>query len=186
MIYPIVAYGDPVLRKKAEPVAPDYPDLPQLIENMFRTMYSSEGVGLAAPQIGKSIRLFVIDGTPFSDEDPSAGGFKKVFINAEILQEDGDKWKMTEGCLSIPGIREGVERHRQLVIRYQDADFVTHTETYAGIRARIIQHEYDHIEGLLFIDRLPAIKKTLLKSRLNDISRGKTDASYKMRFYSRR
>lgn len=186
MIYPIVAYGDPVLRKKAEPVAQDYPDLPQLIENMFRTMYSSEGVGLAAPQIGKSIRLFVIDATPFSDEDGAANGFKKVFLNAEILQEEGDKWKMNEGCLSIPGIREGVERHRRLVIRYQDADFVSHTETYEGIRARIIQHEYDHIEGTLFIDRLPPIKKTMLKGRLNDISRGKTDASYKMRFYSKR
>jgi peptide deformylase len=186
MIYPITAYGDPVLRKKAASVNSDYPNLTVLVDNMFKTMYHSQGVGLAAPQIGLSIRLFVIDASPFKDEESLCDGFKKVFINAEILDEEGAKWKFNEGCLSIPGIREDVERYPALTLRYQDLNFETHTEQYNGLRARIIQHEYDHIEGVLFTDRLSPLKKTLLKGRLNDISRGKVDADYKMRFYTKR
>lgn len=182
MIYPIVAYGDPVLRKKAAPIERSYPELDKLVDHMFKTMYHSSGVGLAAPQIGLSIRLFVIDASPFKDEDPATEGFKRVFINAEILDEQGDKKRFNEGCLSIPGIRGDVERKPKVTIRYQDLNFDTHTETYEGIHARIIQHEYDHIEGILFIDHFPPIKRSLLKGRLNDISRGKTDADYKMRF----
>jgi peptide deformylase len=185
MIYPITAYGDPVLRKKAAEITPEYPKLTELIDNMFKTMYHSMGVGLAAPQIGLSIRLFVIDASPFKEDNPEVDGFKKVFINAEILQEEGPKWKFNEGCLSIPGIREDVDRHPKLVIRYQDMNFETHTEEYDGIKARIIQHEYDHIEGVLFTDRLTPLKKTLLKGRLNDITKGKVDADYRMRFYKR-
>lgn len=182
MIYPIVAYGDPVLRKKAAPIERSYPELEKLVDNMFKTMYHSSGVGLAAPQIGLSIRLFVIDASPFKDEDTATEGFKRIFINAEILEEDGDKKRFNEGCLSIPGIRGDVERKPKITIRYQDLNFDTHTESYEGIQARIIQHEYDHIEGVLFIDHFPPIKRSLLKGRLNDISRGKADADYKMRF----
>ncbi len=186
MIYPITAYGDPVLRKKASPILQDYPKLTELIDNMFKTMYHSMGVGLAAPQIGMSIRLFVIDASPFKEDDPTADGFKRVFINAEILKEEGNKWKFNEGCLSIPGVREDVERLPKVTIRYQDINFETHTEEYEGIKARIIQHEYDHIEGVLFTDRLSPLKKTMLKGRLLDISKGKVDADYKMRFYTKR
>lgn len=186
MIYPIVAYGDPVLRKKAAPISADYPKLTELVDNMFKTMYHSQGVGLAAPQIGLAIRLFIIDSTPFSEDDPGADGFKRVFINAEIIDQEGDKWKFNEGCLSIPGIREDVERKSRLVIKYQDINFESHTEEYEGIKARIIQHEYDHIEGILFTDHLSPLKKTLLKGRLLDISKGKADADYKMRFYNRK
>lgn len=186
MIYPITAYGDPVLRKKAAPITAEYPNLTALVDNMFKTMYHSQGVGLAAPQIGLSIRLFVIDATPFKDEEALADGFKKVFINAEILEEEGNKWKFNEGCLSIPGIREDVDRHPTLTLRYQDLNFETHTEQYSGLRARIIQHEYDHIQGVLFTDHLSPLKKTLLKGRLNDIAKGKVDADYKMRFYTKR
>jgi peptide deformylase len=186
MIYPIVAYGDPVLRKKAEPISNEYPKLMTVIENMFKTMYHSQGVGLAAPQVGISIRLFVIDATPFKDEDESADGFKRVFINPEMIDEEGDKWKFNEGCLSIPGIREDVERKPNLTIRYQDINFETHIEEFSGIKARIIQHEYDHLEGILFTDKLTPLKKTLLKGRLTDISKGKVDADYKMKFYQKR
>ncbi|MBL7923011.1 MAG: peptide deformylase [Bacteroidia bacterium] len=182
MIYPIVAYGDPVLRKKALAIHPDHPKLTELIDNMFKTMYHSQGVGLAAPQIGLAIRLFVIDASPFKEEDSSCDGFKKIFINAEILSEEGETWKFNEGCLSIPGIREDVNRLPTLTIRYQDLNFDTHTEEYTGIIARIIQHEYDHIEGILFTDKLSPLKKTMLKGRLNDISKGKVDVDYKMRF----
>lgn len=186
MIYPIIAYGDPVLRKKASKIDKDHPKLQEIIDNMFKTMYHSQGVGLAAPQVGLSIRLFVIDATPFGEDDPTAEGFKKVFINAELLNQEGDKWKFNEGCLSIPGVREDVERHPSLVIRYQDQNFETHTEEYQGVKARIIQHEYDHIEGILFTDHLSPLKKTMLKGRLTDISKGKVDADYKMRFYTKR
>ena len=186
MIYPIVAYGDPVLRKKSVALSPDYPKLTELVDNMFKTMYHSMGVGLAAPQVGLAIRLFIVDATPFSEDDPGADGFKRIFINPVILNETGDKWKFNEGCLSIPGVREDVERHPNLVIKYQDLNFDTHTEEYEGIKARIIQHEYDHIEGILFTDHLSPLKKTLLKGRLGDISKGKVDADYKMRFYSKR
>jgi peptide deformylase len=185
MIYPITAYGDPVLRKKAVPIERDHKDLTVLVQNMFDTMYHCFGVGLAAPQVGLGIRLFVVDATPFSQDEPEANGFKKVFINAEILAQDGKKWKFNEGCLSIPGIREDIERKEHITIRYQDINFETHTETYSGLRARIILHEYDHIEGVLFTDYLTPLKKQLLKGRLGDIMKGRTDADYRMKFYKR-
>jgi peptide deformylase len=184
MIYPIVAYGDPVLRKKALPVDHDYPKLTELIDNMFATMYQSLGVGLAAPQIGLSIRLFIVDAKPFKEDDPTAEQFKRVFINAEILEENGVKWKFNEGCLSIPGIREDIERKPTITIRYQDMNFETHTEEYSGIKARIIQHEFDHINGVLFTDKLTPLKKQLIKGRMNNISKGIVDVDYKMKFYT--
>ncbi|MEN9331229.1 MAG: hypothetical protein RLZZ94_319 [Bacteroidota bacterium] len=185
MIYPIVAYGDPILRKVAEPISADYPKLNEIIQNMFDTMRRSNGIGLAAPQIGLSIRLFVVDATPYENDERDLDGFKQVFINAQILEEEGKKWKCSEGCLSIPGIREDVDRNPNITVRYMDENFVEHTESYTGMRARIIQHEYDHIEGVLMTDRLTPIKKQLLKGRLNDIMKGRTDADYKMRFYKK-
>jgi peptide deformylase len=185
MIYPIVAYGDPVLRKKASAIDKNYPKLKEIIDNMFETMYHSQGVGLAAPQVGMSIRLFVIDATPFKEDDPDAEGFKRVFINAQVVEETGDPWKFNEGCLSIPGIREDVHRKETLVLRYQDENFEEHEEEFSGLAARVIQHEYDHIEGILFTDRLTPLKKRLLKGRLNDISKGIVDADYRMRFYKK-
>jgi peptide deformylase len=180
MIYPIVAYGDPVLRKIGAEVEKDYPLLKQLIENMFETMYESHGVGLAAPQIGKAINLFIIDSSRFEDE--KYPNVKKVFINAEILDESGEKWDFEEGCLSIPHIRENVKRHDTLRIRYQDENFETHEETYDGIVARVIQHEYDHVKGVMFVDRLSELKKRLLKNKLINISKGGIRVDYKMRF----
>jgi len=180
MIYPIVAYGDPVLRKIGAEVDKDYPLLKQLIENMFETMYESHGVGLAAPQIGKAINLFMIDSSMFEDE--KYPNIKKVFINAEILDESGEKWDFEEGCLSIPHIRENVKRHDTLRIRYQDENFETHEETYDGIVARVIQHEYDHVKGIMFVDRLSELKKRLLKNKLINISKGGIRVDYKMRF----
>ena len=180
MIYPIVAYGDPVLRKIGAEVEKDYPLLKQLIENMFETMYESHGVGLAAPQIGKAINLFIIDSSRFEDE--KYPNVKKVFINAEILDESGEKWDFEEGCLSIPHIRENVKRHDTLLIRYQDENFETHEETYDGIVARVIQHEYDHVIGVMFVDRLSELKKRLLKNKLINISKGGIRVDYKMRF----
>ena len=183
MIYPIIAYGHPVLKKKAEEVTPEYPDLQGLIQSMFDTMYESAGVGLAAPQINFSIRLFVVDGGPFVDEDPGLKDFRKVFINPVMLDESGERWKFNEGCLSIPGVRDDVERHPEVYMRFFDENFKEHIETFTGIAARIIQHEYDHIEGILFTDRLSPLKKQLLKGKLKDISKGKVDVDYKMRFY---
>ncbi len=180
MIYPIVAYGDPVLRKVGATIDKDYPQLKELIENMFETMYESHGVGLAAPQIGKAINLFIIDSSRFEDE--KYPDVKKVFINAEILEETGDKWDFEEGCLSIPHIRENVKRHETLRIRYQDENFETHEETYDGIVARVIQHEYDHVKGIMFVDRLSELKKRLLKNKLINISKGGVRVDYKMRF----
>ncbi len=195
MILPIVLYGDPVLRKKAEEITPDYPDLKNLIQNMFDTMYQASGVGLAAPQIGKAIRLFVVDTQPFvEDEDEEdeefsqeekkeLASFKKVFINAKILNEEGEQWKFKEGCLSIPKIREEVYRKPMLTIEYLDENFNKHQETYKGLIARVIQHEYDHIEGILFTDRISPFKKRLLSGKLADISKGKVDAEYKTKVY---
>lgn len=182
MIYPVVAYGDPVLKKRAEPIEKDYPELPQIIENMFETMYKSQGVGLAAPQIGLSIRVFVIDGSPFDDEDESLNGFKRVFINAQITEESGDPWKMNEGCLSIPRVREDIQRKESIVIEYFDEHWNKHVETYSGIAARIIQHEYDHIEGILITDRISPLRKRLIQKKLDDISKGRINVDYKMRF----
>lgn len=186
MIYPIVAYGHPVLRKKAKVIERNYPDLEKVVDNLFQTMYNSQGVGLAAPQVGMDIRIFVIDASPFGEDEAVAEGFKRIFINPEMISEEGETWKFNEGCLSIPGVREDVDRHSVITLRYQDINFETHTEQYDGIRARIIQHEYDHLEGILFTDRLSPLKKTLLKGKLNDISKGKADVDYRMSFYNRK
>ena len=189
MILPIVAYGDPVLRKKAVNIDKDYPELDVLLENMFETMYGAHGIGLAAPQIGRAIRIFLVDATPFEDDEDLSeeernmlSTFKKVFINAEIIEEIGDEWAFNEGCLSIPDIREDVFRQDTITIKYQDENFEEHTETYSGIAARIIQHEYDHIEGILFTDKLSPLKKRLIKGKLNNISKGKVSIDYRMRF----
>ena len=190
MILPIVAYGDPVLKKEAQEIDKDFPDLDKLIADMFETMYAASGVGLAAPQIGKSIRLFVVDGSPFAEdeegeEDPRAEGmenFKKVFINPIIEEETGEEWGFNEGCLSIPKIREEVFRQEKITISYYDENWELREETYEGYSARIIQHEYDHIEGILFTDHLSPLKKRLLTKRLQNISKGDVEVSYKMKF----
>ncbi len=182
MILPIVAYGDPVLKKEAEEINKDYPFLEELIDNMFETMYEAEGVGLAAPQIGKSIRLFIVDASPFEEEEPKLKGFKKVFINPIIVEEEGEEWNFNEGCLSIPGIREDVKRQPQITIEYYNEKFELIEETYKGIAARVIQHEYDHIEGVLFTDLINPLKRRLLKGRLNNISKGNVKVPYRMKF----
>ena len=190
MIYPIVAYGDPVLRKKTKEISADFPNLSALIENMWETMYESSGVGLAAPQIGNSIRLFIVDSNQILDnlKDKENSdwkddkGVKEVFINAKILKKEGEEWLYNEGCLSIPKIREDVSRPDEVHIQYFDADFKQHTKTFDGLSGRIIQHEYDHIEGVLFIDHLKPLKRRLLKRKLEEISQGKVVVDYKMRF----
>jgi peptide deformylase len=186
MILPVVAIGDPVLKKVADKIDKNYEGLSQLIEDMFETMYNASGVGLAAPQIGKSIRLFVIDATPFADDEEEGTemlkGFKKVFINAEISNEKGEEWGFNEGCLSIPGIREEVFRKEKLTIKYWDENFKEHKESYDGYAARIIQHEFDHIEGKLFTELISPLRKRLLKRKLEEISRGDVDVAYKMKF----
>ncbi|WP_372975767.1 peptide deformylase [Muriicola sp.] len=189
MILPIVAYGDPVLRKISTEIDKAYEGLDSLISNMWETMYNASGVGLAAPQIGLAIRLFLVDTTPFADdeelseeEQKQLDGFKKVFINAKILEETGDSWAFNEGCLSIPDIREDITRLDTITIRYQDENFVEHTETFDGLLARVIQHEYDHIEGILFTDKVSSLKKRLLKGKLSNISKGKIQVDYRMRF----
>lgn len=182
MKLPIIAYGDPVLRKKTKEIDEDYPELDVLIKNMFDTMYAAYGVGIAAPQIGLAIRLFVIDGEPYEEDDPTMKNFKKVFINPQILEENGDLWSYNEGCLSIPDIREDINRKEEVTIVYFDENWVEHEETYTGLAARIIQHEYDHIEGVLFTDKLSPLKKALLKGKLDDITKGNIDIDYKMKF----
>lgn len=179
MIYPIVVYGDPVLRQQAEDVEQGT-DLKQLIQDMYDTMHAAQGIGLAAPQIGKSIRLFVVDGTALEDEQEMTD-FKKAFVNPEMIEELGTPWEYEEGCLSIPNIREKISRKEKLKIRYYDEDWNLHEEEYEGIKARIIQHEYDHIEGKLFIDYLTPLKKKLLKGKLTDISKGKVDTEYRIK-----
>ncbi|ASB48325.1 peptide deformylase [Alkalitalea saponilacus] len=181
MIYPVVVYGHPVLRKVAEEIESDYEGLSQLIEDMWETMYKADGVGLAAPQIGIPIRLFVIDGNDMAEDFPELEGFKRVFINAEIVEFEGSKVNEAEGCLSLPGIREEVSRPSKIRIRYDDENFVEHDEVYEGFAARIIQHEYDHIEGKLFVDYLSPLRKRLIKRRLNAISEGKAETSYKIK-----
>ncbi len=182
MNLPIIAYGDPILRRKAADITRDYPDLDVLIANMFETMYNAHGVGLAAPQIGLSIRLFVIDATSFAEEEPALENFKKVLINAHIHEESGEKWAFNEGCLSIPDIREDINRQRSIRISYFDENWQPHEESFSGLAARIIQHEYDHIEGKLFTDKLSPLRKALLKSRLDSISKGLVSVEYKMKF----
>ncbi len=191
MTLPIIAYGDPVLRKVGSDIDKDYPNLKELISNMWETMYNASGVGLAAPQIGLPIRLFLVDTTPFSDdedlspeEQKQLNGFKKIFINAKIEDEIGEEWAFNEGCLSIPDIREDVNRKNTIKITYLDENFKKHSKTYDGLLARVIQHEYDHIEGILFTDKLSSLKKRLLKGRLANISKGKINVDYRMRFPS--
>jgi peptide deformylase len=183
MKLPIVAYGDPVLRKKATAIQPDeYPHVKELIGNMFETMYAAHGVGLAAPQVGLSMRLFVVDATSFEETEAELKGFKKVFINAEILEEVGEEWPFNEGCLSIPDIREDVYRKKTVKISYYDENWKHFEETFTGMAARVIQHEYDHIEGKLFVDKLSPLRKRLIQKKLNDISKGIVDVEYKMKF----
>lgn len=190
MIYPIVAYGDPVLKKRAKDIPEDYEGLQQLIDDMFETMYNAPGVGLAAPQIGKSLRLFVVDSEQvFADMEEqdkkewnNEEGIKRAFINPTILEEFGEPWDYEEGCLSIPGIREDVNREDSIVIEYYDTDFNRYEEEFTGLTARIIQHEYDHVDGILFTDHLKPLKKRLLKRRLDKISKGTVEVDYKMRF----
>jgi len=182
MILPIVAYGDPVLKREAEEIEKDYPFLEELIDNMFDTMYNAEGVGLAAPQIGKSIRLFIVDASPFEEDEPKLKNFKKTFINPIIIEEEGKEWNFNEGCLSIPGIREDVERKPKVTIEYYDREFNLIEETYEGLAARVIQHEYDHVDGILFTDHINPLKRRLLKTRLNNISKGNVKVPYRMKF----
>ncbi|HQW06240.1 MAG: peptide deformylase [Flavobacteriales bacterium] len=189
MILPIRAYGDPVLKKMAQDIEPAHSGLKQLIADMFETMYAASGVGLAAPQVGKSIRLFIVDASPFAEdedgnptEDAHLKDFKKVFINPYIVEEEGEEWPFEEGCLSIPTIREEVKRQPKIVLQYQDEKFKEHEEEFEGFAARVIQHEHDHLDGVLFVDHLPALRKRLLAGKLRDISRGRTEAKYKMRF----
>jgi peptide deformylase len=183
MKFPVIAYGDPVLRRKATAIEPDeYPHIKELVENMFETMYGARGVGLAAPQVGLSMRLFVIDATVFADEDPDLKEFKKVFINAAILEETGEEWAFNEGCLSIPDIREDVYRKPKIKLSYYDENWKHHEEVFSGMAARVIQHEYDHIEGKLFTDKLSPLRKRLIEKKLNDISKGIVDVEYKMKF----
>jgi peptide deformylase len=184
MILPIVAFGSPILRKKCVDISPDYPELDMLLENMKETMHEARGVGLAAPQINKSIRLFLIDTTPFVDDEEETEEeiVKQAFINARILEEVGDQWDFNEGCLSIPDVREDISRKPNITIEYFDENFEKHTDTYDGLTARVIQHEYDHIQGVLFTDKISALRKRMIKGKLMDISKGKVDVSYKMRF----
>ena len=190
MILPIVAYGNPILRKTGKEIAPDYPELNKLIDDMWETMYNSRGVGLAAPQINKEIRLFVMDSVQIienleadeKDEYPGDEGYKGVFINAKINSADGDEWSYNEGCLSIPKIREDVMRKEKINISFLDEKFEPHTKTFTGVTARVILHEYDHTDGKLFIDYLKPLKKSLLKRKLEDISKGKVSVDYRMSF----
>ncbi len=191
MILPVVAYGHPVLRKVCDDITPEYPGLEKLLADMWDTVYNSNGVGLAAPQINKPIRLFIVDTEQivedFEDEDrakyPNEKPIKQVFINAHMVDEWGDKWAYNEGCLSIPKVREDIQRHKLLRIKYLDENFVEQEREFHGITARVIQHEYDHIEGKLFIDYLPLLKKRLIKKKLDDISNGKVKVDYRMIFH---
>lgn len=189
MVLPIVAYGDPVLRKKGKDINREYPKLDELIQNLWDTMYHAYGVGIAAPQVGLPIRLFVVDATPFSEDEDlteeekrELKALKKVFINPIIKKEEGDEWAFNEGCLSIPDIREDVFRKSDITIEYLDENFEAHIDTYTGLSARVIQHEYDHIEGILFTDKLSSLKKRLIKGKLANIAKGKISVDYRMRF----
>jgi peptide deformylase len=193
MIYPIVAFGDPVLKARAKDIPADFPaaDLKQIVQDMYDTMYHAHGVGLAAPQVGKGIRLFVIDSEPMIDtEDEETGeplpdaekAVKRAFINPRMVSETGEEWGFEEGCLSIPGVREMVYRPETIVIRYEDEQRQVHEETFSGMTARVIQHEYDHLEGVLFTDKISGFKKQLIKGKLSRISKGDVSADYRMRF----
>ena len=187
MIIPIYGYGEPVLRQVGAEISPDYPNLKEIIANMYDTMYNAYGVGLAAPQVGLAIRLFIIDTEPFSDSDDLSKeeheqlkSFKRTFINAKMLKEEGEEWGFNEGCLSIPDVREDVYRNERITLEYYDEDFNKKTEVFDGLIARVIQHEYDHIEGKLFIDYLKPLRRKILQGKLNDISKGNTRVDYKM------
>ncbi|MDG1475876.1 MAG: peptide deformylase [Vicingaceae bacterium] len=184
MILPIVAYGTPVLREETEEIEKDYPDLDILIKDMFETMYASKGVGLAAPQIGRAIRLFIVDASGFNEDDehPELADFKRVYINPIIVEETGKEWKFEEGCLSIPGIREDVSRKSVVTIEYYNENFELVEETVDGIAARVVQHEYDHIEATLFTDLINPLRKRLIKGKLNDIAKGNVKVNYRMKF----
>lgn len=183
MKLPIIAYGDPVLKKTATDLDPaEYPNVKQLVNDMFETMYAAHGVGLAAPQVGLSLRLFVIDATPFAEDEESLKDFKKVFINARILEESGETWAFNEGCLSIPDIREDIYRQSNVRISYYDENWHHHEESFSGLAARVIQHEYDHIEGKLFTDYLSPIRKRLIQKKLQAITKGIIRVDYKMKF----
>jgi peptide deformylase len=193
MILPIVGYGDPVLRKVCDDITSEHPNLQEIIANMYDTMYNAYGVGLAAPQVGLPIRLFVIDTEPFSDsedltneEQEQLNGFKQTFINAKMLKEEGEEWGFNEGCLSIPDVREDVYRNETITIEYFDENFNKRTEVYDGLIARVIQHEYDHIEGILFTDKISTLKRTLIKKKLQNIMDGKARPDYKMRFCNKK
>ena len=182
MILPIVSYGSPVLRRKCEAISSNYKNLNLLLADMWETMYNASGVGLAAPQINKSIRLFIVDSSPFYD-DVKKDSLKKVFINPEILKEDGKEWVFNEGCLSIPGVREDVIRKSNITIKYQNENFVTITEKFDGVNARVIQHEYDHINGILFTDKVSILKKRMIKGKLNDVTKGITPTDYRIKHF---
>ncbi len=193
MILPVIAYGDPVLKKVGKEITKDYPNLDAVLENMYETMYNALGVGLAAPQVGLDIRLFLVDTSPFAEDDVFTEeeqaflkDFKQTFINAKILEETGDEWAFNEGCLSIPDVREDVFRKPTITIEFYDENFEKHTKTFDGLVARVIQHEYDHIEGVLFTDKLSSLKKRLIKGRLSNISKGKINVDYRMRFPSQK
>ena len=185
MILPVTLYGDPLLRRVAKDVDLNDPELPAIIENMFETMYKADGVGLAAPQVGLSKRIFVVDASPAADEEPELENFKKAFINPQIIETFGDAWSMEEGCLSLPNIRESVSRDESVVIEYYTQDGELVEEEYSGFAARVILHEYDHLEGKLFIDHINPLRKRMIKSKLLNISKGKTDATYKTKAYSK-
>lgn len=193
MILPIVGYGDPVLRKVCQSISPEHPDLQRTIDNMYETMYNANGVGLAAPQVGFPIRMFMVDTAPFGDdedldqaEQDLLKGFKRTFINAKMILEDGEEWGFNEGCLSIPEVREDVYRNERITIEYCEADFVMKTEVFDGLIARVIQHEYDHIEGILFTDKISSLKKQLIKKKLQNIMEGKARPDYRMKYIAKK
>ena len=193
MIIPIYGYGEPVLRQVGAEISSDYPNLKEVITNMYDTMYNAYGVGLAAPQVGLPIRLFIIDTEPFSDSDDLSKeeqaqlkGFKKTFINAKMILEEGEEWSFNEGCLSIPDVREDVYRHEKITIEYYDEQFIKQTDVYNGLIARVIQHEYDHIEGILFTDLISSLKKQLIKKKLSNIMDGKARPDYRMKFCNKK
>ncbi|HWR94248.1 MAG TPA: peptide deformylase [Flavobacterium sp.] len=193
MILPIIGYGDPVLRKVCEAITPEYPNLKETISTMYETMYNAYGVGLAAPQVGLPIRLFIVDTSPFSDDDDLENekqiqlkNFKRTFINPRMILEDGNEWAFNEGCLSIPDVREDVYRKERITIEYCEEDFVMKTEVFDGLIARVIQHEYDHIEGILFTDKISSLKKRLIQKKLKNIMEGKTFQEYRMKFFAKK
>jgi peptide deformylase len=179
MILPIYVYGHPILRKVAQDIGRDFPDLDTFIDDMFETMYSSDGLGLAAPQVGRSVRLFVIDGEPLAEDHPEMKDFKKAFINPRVIERNGNKVPMNEGCLSLPGLHEEVDRESEVRIRYYDREWNLHDDIFTGYKARVVQHEYDHLDGILFPDRLSPLRRRLIRGKLNDISKGKFDADYR-------